>query len=155
MKGRVTFLLISVVVLAFACGPRPRANDSAVISSTQRVRKLAPGESPLASALDVKVNEGVEFAFHVTNTGARKLEVHFASGQTYDVTVLDDAGREVWRWSKGRMFTQSLQNKVLRASDSLSYDTRWSDAPAGHYVAVATLASGNYPVEQRAEFVVK
>lgn len=155
MKGRVTFLLISVVVLAFACGPRPRANDSSVIAHTARTHAVAAGESPLASALDVTVKEGVAFAFHVTNTGARKLEVQFPSGQAYDLAVLDEAGREVWRWSKGRMFTQSLQNKVLRASDSLSYDTRWTNAPAGHYVAVATLASANYPVEKRMEFVVR
>ena len=102
----------------------------------------------------MRVTDGVEFAFHLTNTADRKLEVKFPSGQAYELVVLDARGREVWRWSTGRMFTQSLQNRVLRESDSLTYDSRWTNAPAGKYVAVATLASANFPVEKRAEFVV-
>lgn len=100
------------------------------------------------------MKNGVEFDFHVTNVGARKLEVNFPSGQTHELVVLDSAGREVWRWSSGRMFTQSLQNRVLHGSDSLSFALRWHHATAGHYVAVATLASDNFPMEQRAEFDV-
>lgn len=101
------------------------------------------------------MKKGVTFAFHVTNTTSKKLELRFRSGQTHEVIVLDSAGREVWRWSNGRLFTQTLQNHVMRQSDSLSYDINWSDAPAGHYTAVATLASANFPVEQRREFTVR
>ena len=101
------------------------------------------------------MGKGVEFAFHLTNTAGRKLQVSFPNGQTHELVVLDTVGREVWRWSTGKMFTQSLQNKVMRESDTLSYALRWTDAPAGRYVAVATLASGNFPVEQRVEFVVR
>ena len=156
MKGRLTFLLISIVVLAFACGPRPRATDPAGLNRSSRARaaQTQTSNSPLASALDVRVKDAVEFAFHLTNTADRKLEVKFPSGQAYELIVLDTRGREVWRWSTGRMFTQSLQNKVLHESDSLTYDSRWTNAPAGKYVAVATLASANFPVEKRAEFVV-
>jgi hypothetical protein len=155
LKGRILFLLVSVVVLAFACGPRPRANDAPAITRAPRPRSQQSQNSPLASALDVRVKNGVRFAFHVTNTADRKVEVKFANGQTHDLVVLDESGREVWRWSAGRMFTQSLQNKVLRQSDSLTYNLDWSAAPAGRYVAVATLASANFPVEQRTEFVVR
>jgi hypothetical protein len=52
------------------------------------------------------------------------------------------------------MFTQTLQNKVLHASDSLDYDAHWQNAPAGRYTAVAMLASENFPVEARTDFVV-
>jgi hypothetical protein len=80
--------------------------------------------------------------------------MRFPSGQTHDVVVLDTTGREVWRWSSGRVFTQVLQNKVLRATDTLAFGERWKDPPRGQYVAVARLASANYPVEERAAFVV-
>jgi hypothetical protein len=80
--------------------------------------------------------------------------VNFPSGQTHDVVVVDSLGREVWRWSTGRMFTQSLQNRVLRASDKLDFDAVWRNAPAGKYTAIATLASENFPIQERADFVV-
>lgn len=107
------------------------------------------------SALDVSTDDGVRFAFHVTNAGGGKVEMNFPSGQTHDVVVIDAAGREVWRWSQGRMFTQLVQNKILRNADTLSFDEMWKDAPRGQYTAVARLASANFPIEQRTSFIVR
>lgn len=162
MKGKIAFAFLSVGVLAFACGPRPHGGDSASAGRSAKSRSAheakkengAPA-APLAASLDVNIAEGVRFEFRVTNTGEKKLEVNFPSGQTHELVVLDTLGREVWRWSAGRMFTQALQNKVLRTSDALAYAGRWRDAPRGRYVAVATLASANYPMEQRTEFIVR
>ena len=120
-----------------------------------RVARARHDPIELASSLDVSVSNGVSFDFRVVNPGDRKVEVNFPNGKTHEVVVLDSLGREVWRWSNGRMFTQALQNKVLHSSDTLSWEGRWRDAPAGKYVAIATLASENYPVETRAEFVVR
>ena len=155
MKGRITFGLLCAVVLAFACGPRASTGDSAGAIRTSRARSSAPNGPALVSTLDVVVKNGVAMDFRVMNAGAKRLEVNFPSGQTHEVVVVDSLGREVFRWSKGRMFTQSLQNKVLHSSDALDYDALWQNAPAGKYTAIATLASENFPVEQRAEFVVR
>ena len=155
MKGRITFGLLCAAVLAFACGPRASTGDSAGAIRTSRARSSAPNGPALVSRLVVVVKNGVAMDFHVMNAGTKRLEVNFPSGQTHEVVVVDSLGREVFRWSKGRMFTQSLQNKVLHASDTLDYDAVWENAPAGKYTAIATLASENFPMEQRAEFVVR
>ena len=152
MNGRLAFFLASGAVLAFACGPRPRGADAI----TARTAKPKARESvALSSRLAVNVRDGVAFDFVVTNDGSKKIEVNFPNGQTHELVVLDTLGREVWRWSNGHMFTQSLQNKVLRSSDTLVWEERWRNAPAGRYVAVATLASQNFPVTERAEFIVR
>lgn len=153
MKGRITFGLLCAAVLAFACGPRASTGDSAGAVHATRARAATNGPA-LVSSLDVRVKDGVALQFHVVNAGTKRVEVNFPNGQTHEVVVVDSLGREVFRWSKGRMFTQSLQNKVLHASDTLDYDAVWRDAPAGKYTAIATLASENFPMEQRAEFVV-
>src|ERR1035437_2976905 len=158
MKGRITFRLLCAAVLAFACGPSASTGDSAGAirtSRTSRARSSAPNGPALVSRLVVVVKNGVSMDFRVMNAGTKRLEVNFPSGQTHEVVVVDSLGREVFRWSKGRMFTQSLQNKVLHASDTLDYDAVWQNAPAGKDTAIATLASGNFPMEQRAEFVVR
>ena len=155
MKGRITFGLLCAAVLAFACGPRASTGDSAGAIRTSRARSSAPNGPALVSRLVVVVKNGVAMDFRVMNAGTKRLEVNFPSGQTHEVVVVDSLGREVFRWSKGRMFTQSLQNKVLHASDTLDYDAVWQNAPAGKYTAIATLASENFPMEQRAEFVVR
>jgi hypothetical protein len=154
MKGRITFGLLCAAVLAFACGPRASTGDSAGGVHASRARAATQTGPALISTLAVTVKNGVALNFRVMNTGSKRLEVNFPSGQTHDVIVVDSLGREVFRWSKDRMFTQSLQNKVMHASDTLDFDATWKNAPAGKYTAIATLASENFPMEQRTEFVV-
>jgi Intracellular proteinase inhibitor len=154
MKGRIIFGLMCAAVLAFACGPRPSTGE--VVGTTHAVHARSAANGPaLLGSLDVRVANGVAIDFRVVNTGAHRLEVNFPNGKTHDLVVLDSLGNEVWRWSNGRMFTQTLQNKVLHSADSLDYDAVWHDAPAGTYTAIATLASENFPVEERAKFVVR
>ena len=155
MKGRIIFGLMCIAVLAFACGPRPNTGEVAGTSHATHGRSIAPNGPALVSTLGVTVKNGVKMDFRVVNEGSKRLEVNFPSGKTHEVVVVDSLGREVWRWSDGRMFTQTLQNKVLHASDTLDYDAEWRNAPAGKYTVIATLASENYPMEQRAEFVVR
>lgn len=157
MKAPVAFGLVSFGVLAFACAPRGHSNESAAKAASAKA-----GEAPrIESALAIDVGDrrddshDVRFAFRVTNAGGGKVEVQFPSGQTHDVVVLDTLGREVWRWSDGRMFTQLMQNKTLRTADTLAYTERWRDAPPGDYIVVARLASATHPVEERARFTVR
>ncbi|MBA3853722.1 MAG: hypothetical protein C0503_04850 [Gemmatimonas sp.] len=153
MRDKVPFSLVCIAVLAFACGPRPRS-EAATERSTVKRNTPVDARAPLAPALEIDVNNGVHFSFDVVNASTRKLEVLFNDGRTHDIIVLDSLGREVWRWSDDRMFTQVVQSKVLRASDTLSFAESWTDPQPGNYVAVATLPSRNYPVEHRVAFVV-
>jgi hypothetical protein len=157
MSGKFSFALLSAGVLAFACAPRSHANDPlpGTAVNTHSTRSHNSNAPSLASSLNVAVNDGVNFDFRVTNASDKRIEVNFPSGQTHEIVVLDSLGNEVWRWSKNLMFTASLQNKVMHESDTLSYRGRWDHAAPGRYTLVATLASGNYPLVQRAEFVVR
>lgn len=182
MKGKLSLTLLCSAALMFACGPRTR-NESvsatdvtarAAIASSSAAKQDqsddAPSArnarsesatlvkhdgSPLATSLDIAVTDEVTFDFAVINQGKKKLELEFDNGRTHDVVVIDTLGREVWRWSEGRAFTQAMQNRVLRTSDSLRYEEEWKDAKPGSYVAVVTLASANYPVTQRVAFTVR
>ena len=150
MNTRYLVPLLCAGALIFACGPRTHSQ-----SATGAELPRASKGKPLASSLGVKVNGGVAFVFHVTNAGDKKLELTFPSGQTHDFVVLDSLEREVWRWSEGRMFTQSLQNRMLGTGETLSYEDSWPLIEAhGRYVAVAQLTSENFPVETRVEFEV-
>ncbi len=158
LKASLAFSLASLGVLAFACAPRGRNSEIAERTATQNGKRAAQAPPQIESELAVQSTDtpgDVRFHFRVTNTGGGKVEMHFPSGQTHDVVVMDSTGREVWRWSQGRMFTKLIQNRILRNADTLAFGERWSDAPRGKYVAVARLASANFPVEQRTQFVVR
>ena len=175
MNTRLIVPLLVAGAFAFACGPRSRSETAAAIATAQPVPATSVASSASPSAphvrrrdsaaakaraakldshlkVDVAANE-VRFALDVTNVGGKHAEVDFPSGQSYDFVVVDSAGHEVWQWSNGRMFTQTVQNKQLAGGESMQVAENWK-AKAGRYTAIATLRSSNYPVEQRADFVV-
>jgi intracellular proteinase inhibitor BsuPI len=151
MKTRLVPALLLAAVFAYACGPRNHAAEP----SRAPLRRTAVSGPAVASSLQVKLNHDVAFAFHVTNGESKRLELTFPSGQTHEIVVLDSAGKEVWRWSEGRMFTQALQSKVLEANETVTYDASWKPASGpGKYVAVASLMSQNHPLQERIEFEI-
>src|SRR5665647_2829197 len=84
------------------------------------------------------------FALNLPNASNKHVELSFPNGQQYDVTVLDSVGREVYRWGAGRMFTQSVQNKLIGGEKTMHIDERAEmTLPHGKYIAVATLRSSN------------
>jgi hypothetical protein len=170
MNTRLIIPLLIAGALAFACGPRPRSRaETPVALATAQPLKLAAAvprakrhgstepkkEVKLASQLTVDVAPNqVRLALDVRNVSTRHAELDFPSGQSYDFAVVDSTGREVWRWARGRMFTQSVQNKQLGAGETMRVAEAWTPK-AGRYTAIATLNSSNFPVEQRADFVVR
>ncbi len=130
------------------------SNESNAATET-RPRTDAPIGGPLATSLNVSVEDGVTLTLNITNTSERRVELTFPSGQTHDFAVLDSAGKVVWQWSEGRLFTQAMQNKLLTSRESAKYQEKWNAAGlAGKFTAVATLRSTNYPVEERIEFTL-
>lgn len=152
MLARITVPLLAAAVFIFTCGPR--SQPSAIAA-----RAAAGTDSALVTDVHVDAPPGartVRFALSVVNGTGRRVELSFPSGQTHDFVVLDATGREVWRWSDGRMFTQLVQNRLLEARDVVTFEERWPAPPsAGRYTLVAVLRSDNHPVEQRVAFAVQ
>lgn len=131
---------------------RPQRSERTRLRAAAAPTKIAP---KLDSHLVVTVQPtAIQFALGVKNVGKKHVELTFRSGQSYDFVVVDSVGREVWRWSAGRMFTQGVQNKQLGTGDSMNAREAWTAPAPGHYTAIATLNSTNFPTEERADFVV-
>ncbi|MEN9508021.1 MAG: hypothetical protein RLZZ621_584 [Gemmatimonadota bacterium] len=149
MLSRIAIPLIAAAGLAFACGPQtpnPVAN----------VRPRAGGDRGLVSHVMVDTAGGaVRFAIEVLNDSRKRVELAFPDGRTHDFAVYDTTGREVWRWSAGRLFTQAMQNRLLDARDAAVFDEQWSEPAPGRYTLVAQLRSENYPVQQRVDFALR
>lgn len=172
MNLRLAASLVFAGTLAYACGPRTRSDASLkypvatqqgfalasmggapALTKNARENTLKSGSATLATRFDVAhAGDDVKFDFRVTNATAKSVEVNFPSGQAYDFVVVDSVGREVWRWAEGRIFTQSVQNKLLGKGEGISITEKWSSAKAGKYTAIATLRSTNFPVEHKVAF---
>jgi hypothetical protein len=138
---------------------RPERSERTHLRSSATSTKTAATSTKTPPKLDshlvVTVQPtAIQFALGVKNVGKKHVELTFRSGQSYDFVVVDSIGREVWRWSAGRMFTQGVQNKQLSGGDSMNAREAWTAPVPGRYTAIATLNSTNFPTEERADFVV-
>jgi hypothetical protein len=151
MRSRLLVLLLCAGALVLACGPRAHSNEA----STAASHATDNGGKVLATSLNVSVERGVQFAFHVTNNTEKGIELRFPSSQTHDFVVLDSVGREVWRWAGSRMFTSAMQTRMLGARETMKVEEDWDPAgKKGKFTVVAKLTSRNHPLEEKAEFVL-
>ena len=171
MHSRLVVPLVCAAAIVFACGPRPHGTTAATsligrlrLSATDAAHAAAPKQrahhlgdtTRIEAALAVATTpDGIRLALEVVNLDKKQVEIDFPNGQTRDFVVLDAAGQEVWRWSRGRLFTQTVQNKFLSGGDTAVYAEHWEPTQPGEYTAVAILRSGNFPIERRATFEVR
>lgn len=149
MLSRIAIPLLAAAGLMFACGPQ---TPNPVATARPRVG----GDRGLVSHVMVDTAGGaVRFAIEVLNDSRKRVELAFPDGRTHDFAVYDSTGREVWRWSTGRLFTQAMQNRLLDARDATVFDEQWAEPAPGRYTLVAQLRSENYPVQQRVDFALR
>ena len=152
--------LLGAAAFVYVWGPHPVMSESSAPPSRQEQQVVQqaqqPGAEPLTSALDVAMaGSDVRLALSVVNNGKRRIEVRFPDARTHDFAVMDSTGREIWRWSEGKLFTQSMQNRVVDSRGTLSFDASWKPTRAGRYTAVARLASANHPLQARTAFLIR
>jgi hypothetical protein len=162
--------LLCIGAVAFACGPRSHSEASLVSMSIAQAsraatkpqqqakpRKQDTGVAKITPSFAVQVDNGtLRFSLDVTNVGKKTVELNFPNGQTHEFIVVDSIGRDVSRWGEGRMFTQSLQNRTIDNGETLRIAEHATPSlPVGSYVAVATLRSTNFPVQERVAFELR
>jgi hypothetical protein len=75
----------------------------------------------------------------ITNVGSTPLTFNSNNSQRFDF-VVRAGDREIWRWSKGRMFAMMLTSWKLAPGNAITYSAVWDQkdsagkpAPPGHY----------------------
>lgn len=163
MNSRLIITLLCAGAVALACGrftqgDTPAAQAQTTARATANVAAVAVKDVPKLNgnfALHIEPR-ALNFAFVLTNESKKQVELAFPNGQQYEFAVLDSVGREVYRWSAGRMFTQSVRNATIDGNDTLRIAERVKTTlPQGKYVAVATLRSSNYPIKQVSAFELR
>jgi hypothetical protein len=166
MNTRLLITLLCAGAVALACGSLTRHDAAparvsrvAAAPAAKHVAKNALPTTPPNLNGNFAVNiepHALRFALKVTNDSKKHVELAFPNGQQYDFAVLDSVGREVYRWGAGRMFTQSVQNKLIEGEETVHIDERAEmTLPHGKYIAVATLRSTNFPISERSTFELR
>jgi hypothetical protein len=148
-------LLCAASAVAFAAAPF--SHDEKPIA---RVRHAAAeNAAPIVTTFDVtrpkNDAETLRFTLNVKNNTTKMLELRFPDGQTHDFFVKDFAGKVIWRWSEGRMFTSAMRSETLKGKGETAFEESWNtEGQHGSFTAVAVLKSNNFPVETSVQFML-
>lgn len=136
--ARILVLVVLALTLTAVSGAGPRRTESIIISLTTDKSKYS-------------IQDTVKIALAVSNRTGATVSYDFPTSQWYDLQILKE-GKVVWRWSRGKLFTQSFTTLVLKPGQSRTFAITWdlkgdSGNPVlpGNYVAAAT-----FPVEMSA-----
>ncbi len=85
--------------------------------------------------------------FTLRNTSTVPVNLDFSTGQQYDVVIRDSGGREVYRWSLGKLFTQVVSRLTVGPGEKNFVlavplgDRAGQPFPAGRYTLEAWLTT--------------
>lgn len=100
--------------------------------------------------------EPITLSLRVENVSSEPVTLRFASGQRYDFSITDRAGKVAWRWSAGRGFIQMLGQERLEPGDALSYEERYDGELApGSYTVAGALVASNQRLEARVTIAIE
>jgi len=92
---------------------------------------------------DYEIKDGkVVFNFELVNRYEEAKELMFGSGQQFEVTITDEKGNEVYRYSDGKFFTLALVSKTINPGEAVKWQDEWdmtdkegNELTAGKYQA--------------------
>jgi hypothetical protein len=65
------------------------------------------------------------FDFELVNNHAEPKRLQFGSGQQFELTITDEKGQEVYRYSDGKFFTMALIFKDMEPGEALKWQDEW------------------------------
>ncbi len=108
------------------------------------VQAIAKGRFETKGSYEIKDGE-VVLNFELMSHYTEAQELMFSSGQQFEVTITDEQGEEVYRYSDNRFFTMALVHKSIHPGEALTWQDDWDMTNKEG----EKLTSGKYKVEIR------
>jgi hypothetical protein len=137
-------LLVTLVTLAGGCGNDGGGSESQAGTQQKGLSLSVSFDEPLRSG------QAVTWMLEVHNGGPTAATLVFRSGKDGDVALIRD-GREAYRWSSTRYFTQAMRQERLEPGERKKFplEDKGFSAEAGDYELVAELDSEPAPPPAR------
>jgi len=163
MHNRFVVPGLCAAALIYACGPWMHSQSAPVAEAAPlaaagglpAARHVTPATdhapATVLTTFDVRRDgHALALSLHVINNTSHVVELRFPNARTHDFTVVDAHGTPVWRWSRGRIFTQTMQTRTIASHDTTTLSNDWDARNAhGTYTVIATLATAGAPVVRR------
>jgi len=93
-----------------------------------------------------KKGEVLSFSLEILNTQEKILKLFFSTSKIYDFAVYDEGGKEVYRWSGNKLFTQATTRITLKPGETKVFSLEWDQkvgfgesAKTGKYLIIGEI----------------
>lgn len=118
MMKKLAAIMFGLLFLV-GCGQSSEDDESEGVSGNVETKEVQ-------FTVDAKESqENIQFEITLKNNTDEEKNFEFRSGQKYDIIVHDKNGAEVYKYSKGRMFTQAIQYVNLLPLKSQTWQETW------------------------------
>jgi len=141
MKNKLKIVTFAFIILTLAgCGTSAETsnNENKNTGSGDTNNEIVAGS--VVPSLMEKADGSYQYVFELKNDTTEEITLSMNSSQYYDFHLMNDSGTVVYTYSDGKMFTQMLEEKVLKPGETLEMEV---DAIEG----LSTLPEGTYTLE--------
>jgi hypothetical protein len=149
--GGLLWAVAGFSLLSMSRGSASRGSDDPINVFLETEKTAYQVKEPVVMRLTVLAPEG-------TNDPAQLV---FPSAQRYDFIVTKE-GREIWYWSRDRVFAMMMDQMVLKPGESLRYTETWDQrdnegawVPPGSYRVVGVLKASPEVVSEQVVVDIK
>ncbi len=135
MRRIAALVAASALALAGCAGGDVVTGDRRTVGTVSVVFSARPARA--------RVGQAVTLTIKLINSSGAERNIVFPQKRFYDFWA-DRDGREVWRWSDGRIFEQAAVTVTLASQSPETYVESWTPEEAGTYEVFASVASKEY-----------
>lgn len=114
------FGLLLPVILLIGCSSQSGQKEPAEeVSGEMNEQQAELAVNP------VQTDQQIEFQMSLKNKSESPIDFTFSSGQKFELTVHDQHHKELYRYSKDKMFTQAFQTVTLMPNETYDFSDVW------------------------------
>jgi hypothetical protein len=140
-------LSMGLLLLVAGCGTaKSETNGSGEKDESKEATTSSTDLANFETGLEVEPTaEKAVFNITFMNKGEEEANVTFSSGQKFELVIQDSSGKEVYRYSIGKMFTMALETiklepgKGIQLQDEWDYMINGKKAGPGDYKGIVTI----------------
>ncbi|MFD2216335.1 BsuPI-related putative proteinase inhibitor [Metabacillus endolithicus] len=135
---RLAFFILVIFFLT-GCSLEDRSEAESIVPETE-VKEVKNGELDLNVSI-FSEKQTIKFIITLMNNTNEMKKIEFPTSQKYEIVIKNKKGEEVYRYSKGKMFTQAIETALIKSGESMEWEEIWeySTLSPGVYTAEITI----------------
>jgi len=108
--------------------PRETATRAEAVTIAGRLAELKLTENVAVKSTATEQNGGLILSLTITNNTDKAIAINHSNQQMFDFVIFDKSGNELYRWSKGRMFSMVVISTKIEPGKEITFSDTVSAA---------------------------